>query len=250
MKDLLKLEFYKLKRRKSFYICTAIIFIEQILTLISTKLVLKEDPFASLYLSVSGTDSMLEAVYSTSFTLIAGIFAVLFVCEDFEQQTVKNIISKGYTRVQVFFAKAISVWASASAMFALCVLFAFCMGTVFFEVGDVYSRLFAIMGAQYLAVMAETAAAFFLAFLLRKNGRSIAAYIVTPALGSLALALADIVLKNEDVFLSELWYPIFIGNLTYLPVDTEQLTIAFVASPLYIAAFLGAGLFISRKTEL
>ncbi len=250
MKNLLKLEFYKLKRRKSFYICTAIILLELMLNLISTNSVLKDDPFAFMYLSATGIECMQEAAYISSFTLIAGIFVVLFVCEDFEQQTVKNIVAKGYTRVQIFLAKAVAVWASASAMFVLCVLFAFCMGTLFFGVGDIYSNLFSVMVAQYLAAMAELAAAFFLAFLLRKNGRSIAAYIMASVLGSLALALADIVLEFEKVFLADYWYPVLLGTISYLPVDTECLTRALIASPLYIAVFFAAGLFLSRKTEL
>ncbi len=51
--------------------------------------------------------------------MFAGIVTALLVCDDYEQQTIKNIYARGYSRSQVYFSKLISVFLAVTVMFAL-----------------------------------------------------------------------------------------------------------------------------------
>ena len=250
MKSLIKLEFYKLRKRKSLYICLAIILAQVILSGVLTKLMADMDPLYAQLVEVSGVVFMVEAMYISSFTLVAGIFAVLFVCEDFGQQTIKNIIGKGYSRVSFYMAKALALCAAVSFMFLVTVLFSFGVGTAFFEAGSIYSRFFAIMGAQYLAVMAEMGAAFFIALLIRTIGWSVATYIITPAVGAIVFSLLDLAFDKINLTVSDYWYPNMLSALTYPPISNATLTRVLVTSAVYIAVFLAAGIFLRKRSEI
>ena len=103
MKNLLKLEFRKLKTRKSFYICIAVMVgMFAISTFTINGLI---NPDFSEDLGLSGINSLIGALSSSSFTMISGIFVALFVCEDYTSQTVKNIYAKGYSRTKVYLSK-------------------------------------------------------------------------------------------------------------------------------------------------
>ena len=91
----MKFEMHKLKKQKSFYICTLIMVALLFLSAITTKALVNGSPEYAAQFKGSGIDSMIGALGNCSFLLIAGIFTALTVCEDYEQQTVKNIFSRG-----------------------------------------------------------------------------------------------------------------------------------------------------------
>ncbi|MCI8373406.1 MAG: hypothetical protein HFI75_13660 [Lachnospiraceae bacterium] len=53
-------------------------------------------------LTLSGIQSMRQALNSSSFLLITAIFVAITVCDDYEQQTIKHIYARGYSRRQVY----------------------------------------------------------------------------------------------------------------------------------------------------
>ena len=121
MKDLLKFEFYKLKKQKSFYICTAVILAMSFLGALLTKLL--ADNNAGLNTVVlSGQSTMLSAISSSNFTMICSIFIALFVCADHSEQTIKNIYSRGFSKGTVYFAKYTVGVVATATMFVLTLL--------------------------------------------------------------------------------------------------------------------------------
>lgn len=102
MGTLMKFELHKLKKQKSFYICTLIMVALLFLSAMTTNALVNGSPEYAAQFKGSGLDSMIGALGNCSFLLIAGIFTALTVCEDYEQQTVKNIFSRGYSRGSVY----------------------------------------------------------------------------------------------------------------------------------------------------
>ncbi len=241
MKQLLKLEMRKLKKQKSFYICTllmiALLFLS---TLISKAL----ESAGTAYTMAAG------AVSGCSFLTIAGIFVALLVCDDYEQQTIKNIYSRGYSRKQVYFSKYITAFLAVTVMFVLVTASAFQFGKMYFgtENGSI-GALLRLLAVQYVICMANMSFFFALAAVLRKNGASIAAVLVAPMLVNMILTLADSFIKSEKLALSRLWISSFLSELSSLNFEQNRLKLCLAASLLYIPFFLMIGFFLHKKKE-
>lgn len=250
MKNLLKLELRKMRKQKSFYICT-IIIVGLLFLSVKTAEVLTQNPEIANQFSASGIDIVLGALNSSSFLMIAGIFVALCVCDDYEQQTVKNIYARGYSRKQVYLSKLISVWIGTTIMFAITTLCAFLFSKSYFEASDFQNiRFVGILAVQYAACMANLGLCFLVSSLLRKNGSSIAATIVAPMIINMLLGMIDSFIKFENFSLTNVWLSSFMGDLSKLSVSSERLMICLAASLAYIIVFAFIGIFSHRKIEL
>ena len=95
MSKLLHFEWRKLWRQKSLYICFGFGLLIIFLSVLSLK-------------SFDILDTAMNMVYlalNNGFTVFLGIFIALFICQDYNQQTIKNIYARGYGRNAVFFSK-------------------------------------------------------------------------------------------------------------------------------------------------
>ena len=245
MKNLLQFEFRKLTRKKSVYICTTVSFVLLFLMTLFTEII-----FSLTQETYQAFDVLLDGVNSGSFTLLAGIFAILFMCEDYSRQTVKNIYARGYSHTCVYFAKMIATLVAASAMYLALELFAFALGALAYGVGEVESaKYFAVLAVQYVAAMAEVLFAFFIASVLCKNGASIATYVLSPIAASLVLSLLELLLKLKKINLNNYWVSGFLGDLS-LSVSTERLLECLFGSLIYIAVFVFVGMFFNKRIKL
>lgn len=248
---LLKLEFRKLKKQKSFYICTAIMIALLFFSAAATQALFDASAEYAAQHAVSSIDFVVGAVSNCSFLLIAGIFTALFVCDDYEQQTIKNIYSKGYSRSRVYFSKFISVCLSVTVMFVLVVLCALLLGRRFFDAGgDAGYGWIGTVASQYAVCMANISLCFAISAALRKNGSAIAGIIVAPMLVNTVLGLGDSLLKSEEIKLTSLWISNFMNDLSTAAPDPHRLMVFLCASLVYIPLFVVIGAFFHNKTEL
>lgn len=250
MKNLLRLEFTKLKRQKSFYICLIIMLGLVFLNNLTAKAVLDTIPELLGGMYGSGISSLLTGVSDSSFTIVASIFVSLFVCQDYSQQTVKNIYARGYSRIGVYVSKLISTFVAATVMFVVVEAAAFGIGSIFFGVGDVENlRFLGILGAQYLVMMANIALAFALSAILRKNGGAIPIIIVAPIVVNIVLSLVDAFASFENIALADYYISSFLNSLMSINVANERIVECIIGSLIYIPVLLTAGLFINKKVE-
>lgn len=251
MNNLLKLEFTKLKRQKSFYVCTIIMVALIFLSMLTANALANASPEIAAEFKASGIESLVGGMNNSSFTLIASIFAVLFVCEDYDQQIVKNIYARGYSRKSVYLSKMISVLAATTVMFIVVELAALALGTAFFGLGELGNfKFLTVVGTQYVVAMANIALAFAIAAVLRRNGGSIAGIILAPMLVGVVCGLADSFLKIEDFTLTSLWLSNFMTDVSTLAVSAERMLVCLIGSLIYIPVFVIAGLYFNKKIEL
>lgn len=251
MGNLLRLEFTRLKKQKSFYICTIIMIALIFLSILTANALTNASPEIAAEFKGSGIESLIGGMNNSSFTLIASIFAILFVCEDFDQQTVKNIYARGYSRKSVYLSKMISVFVSTTVMFIIVEITALAFGTVYFGFGEPGNfKFLAVLGTQYIVTMANIALAFAIASVLRKNGSSISGIILVPMLVGVVCGLADSFLKIEDFTLTSLWLSNFMTDVSTLAVSAERMLVCLVGSMIYIPIFLIAGLHFNKKVEI
>ena len=250
MSRLLTWEFRKLTRQKSLYICTAIMIALLFLSAITSKALSNANIEIAVQYS-SGITAAVQAISNGSFLLIAGIFTALFVCDDYEQQTIKTMYSKGYSRLNVYFLKYIAVLLSITLMFVLVIFSAFLFGSLYFGVGEtgIYTALETI-AVQYILCVANISFYFAISSVLRKNGSSIAAVIVAQMLVNMILGLADSFLKSDKIVLTKMWLSSFANDLSVLTVDHNRLMVCLIASLAYIPLFVMIGALFQKKIEI
>lgn len=257
MKDLLKLEFRKLKRQKSFYIILAIMVALVVISALTYKLmesianeVEEMGEVMGQSLSISGTGLLLGFASAANFGLLTAIFVAIVVCDDFDSKIIKNIFSRGYSRSDFFAAKFIYVIITTSIMFILAVTSSGICGALLFKIDGDIGKMVMLIAVQYLACMAGVAMFFAVSVMIKKLGGTIAINIIASTVIELILSLVTSLLKIEDFSLSEGWFSSFTSSLSRLDVSDGRIIFCAVASVVYIALFSVVGYFVSEKTEI
>lgn len=250
MKTLFRFEFRKLVRQKSFYICTAVMLGLALLGLLITKLAVNGATEENPVIVPSVLSLLLTAINSTNYILISGIFIVLFVSTDFNQETIKNVYARGFSSWAVYITKYVVCVVAALAMLIVSTLFTLAVGAIMFN-GEAQSGNYAgLLVGQVLYCITNVTFAFALSYIFKKVGSSIALYILGPGIVNLGLALFDALFKFDESFkLVNYWFGNFGNDLMSLTTSASRLIICIVFSIIYTAAFFIAGRFIKRKKE-
>ena len=118
MKQLIQAEWYKIKSSKTLrYLCIAI-FVFNCISVISS-IVVKETFFWG-QIGVLQIGSSMNAIWF-------GAFAGFFIASEFQNGSIRNVLSLGKNRAQVFMAKVIAMFIAITIMlFVLAVSFTIC----------------------------------------------------------------------------------------------------------------------------
>ena len=248
MKNILKFEFHKLFRQKSFYICSVIMIIFSILGILITKSLVENNP-EQFTGTLSGLNSILTAITSANFVMISGIFIAIFVCTDYDNQTIKNIYSRGFSKTKVYVSKLIVCLCSVIIMFAITLGVSYIYGASTFgnELGN--GNYLALILGQIPLVIAYSTFVFAISSIFRKVGTSIALAILGPSLINTVLNLLDSMLKSDKFKLSSYWLDSFTTDLTALTTSTTRIIVCVVCSIIYAVSFVVLGLYLSKKHE-
>ena len=259
MKDLLHLEFRRLFRAKSFYICTAIALVMIVISAATTKMLLDvaekatediAEAFGGAMLQAPTAFSMLKTAASSSLTTILAVFLSLFVTEDYSSDTIKNVYAKGHSRDEVYFAKYISALAASLMMILVTAAFSFVMGKALFgEFGTMGENYVGSLLAELVILIAYVTVYFAIAISIKKTGASIAISIIAPLLVTLLLSLGNAAIDSETIDLSEYWLDGRLSLLLPSNVETTDMIYGFVLGAVYLVAASGVGFLINRKSQ-
>ncbi|MBR4345156.1 MAG: ABC transporter permease [Lachnospiraceae bacterium] len=270
MKELLSFEFRKLRRTKSLWICTIIMVVlkiagvvityatQRMITTLSTVEGISEADLGGTILSSSGLKELATASNGSNITILFAIFVTLFICSDFTEGTIKNILSRGFTREQVFFAKSICIVCAGILFGLLSMLVGFIAGTVAFGVGSGFSSsLIFSMLIQLLALIAYIMMDVLLAVLFTKAGGSMTLGIIIPMvvpmigqLGDLAFSAIIESIDYNDAVVSRYLISHNLSSISNLNVSGGTLAIAAVIFVVYIILFTLLGILSIRKKEV
>lgn len=256
MSRLLRFNFRKLSRQKSFYLCLGITLGMLALTGVMYKMIFDSTEAIDMgaLMSLPSFNSVtfgLMGMDNSSFIMVMGVAVALMVCDDYEQHTVKIIFARGYSRLQFYFSKLVTAFVAITVAFAVVEPAAFGIGAVFFGFGDAdMAKTFALIAIQYVAVLANAAFIFMLSCIFRRTGLSIAAALVAPTVITLVLQLADAAIRSESIRLSSFWISSCFATLSDLNVETYKMLLCLGLCAVYTAVFVMIGALISKKTEV
>ena len=249
MFKLLNFEFRKLIRQKSFYICIAAMLALLVGSAYTTELMTAksgvEDP------SLSGISYLMEAISGSALSAVLAVFIPLFICEDYASGTIRNIITRGFSRLEMFIAKLIAVLAATVLMTAVCLAAAYLVGTAFWGAGEpsLGSEQIKILLCQ-LAVIAAYATMFFaISSMLQKVGGSIAICLILPMAAVILLSLADAALAEREIELSGYWIENLGRSLASVEAEAEDIKKALIGAGGYFAASIAFSWLVIMKRE-
>ena len=270
MKELLSFEFRKLWRSKSFWICSIVMVVLKIAGIVITAA--SQNMLKSLYgdqanmisdadlalFNSSGIKELVSASSGSNMTILFAIFVTLFICTDFTEGTIKNILSRGFSRQQVYAAKSITIIAGGLLFSLLSMLIGFTGGSIAFGVGNGFNgTLIVTLLIQLLALIAYIMMNVLLAVLFTKAGGAMTLGIiipmVVPLLGQLGdLAIASIVegASLNDKFISKFLIGTNLSSISNLGVPGGDLALAAAVFAAYAILFTFLGFLSIRKKEV
>lgn len=257
--NIINSEFYKLKKSKSFYIC-----IIACIVLAFFSVVLASSIQAGILTrgveEVSETSEALSGVVLLEKTLgldflptIFAVFVSIFVAGEFQNGAMKNYVSKGYNRVQIYLSKFIVCSVAVLAMYVINAGIACVIGTALWgfdpdgvaTVGNVSTMLFGVG----LLLLAYTSIFVFISMWLRSNGASIAVNICTISLFSTVLMLTSFI-TGDSVTLSNYWISGNIAALASLTPESGAVIQGVIVGMCYLLGGIIIGSILFKKQDI
>ena len=249
MGKLLHFEFHKLIRQKSFYICLAVAVAMLFISTYTTYLMQKDAVDVS-QMGIDGMSVMIGAVSGGTLSMVIGVFVPLFVCEDYVSGTIRNIVTRGYTRLGIFLAKLIAVLFASAIMTIVCMAAGYLVGVLFCAPGeqpfDAYTVK--ILLCQLAVMLAEASLFYAISTVLQKTGGAIAICLVLPMVLTIVLALADTALAEKEIQLSGYWLERINGTLAVFDVKSDDMKKALLTALSYfVVTTVGSFVAIAKK---
>lgn len=198
MRSIVRSDFYKLKKSKAFWVCTALCFIFGILMIVAMQAGMTmaqnnpTDPEVSSFLEMiplaSGTYMLGNLIAMGFNTIFVGIFVAIFISSEFGYGTMKNTLSRGADRIKVFSSKFMVCGCAALIMQFVFMITVLTTGTMIWGFGTAtFSGMLRMILTQSLLTLAYTALFTFVSMTIRAGGGAIAVNIMCVTMASTLL---------------------------------------------------------------
>ena len=235
MKNLTKLELRKLFKSKSTYLFLGIAILLEALSVLLSKAIDANMAGQEGYVAPTVASSLLSSFDSSQLTLLLAIFVSVFATADYSSSTIKNVLSRGYSKKAVYASKWVACALFALLSYGLVLLTAALLGASFFEKGEVDGTHVGSLLLSLLVLLAYSSLDLGIALLAKKNGASIALCIVLPLAVGMLLSMADTALKLEDFSFGDYWLSSLGKEAASL--ESGKMTISGVMGGLYLVLF-------------
>mgnify|MGYP004503171425 CR=1 FL=1 len=266
MLNLLRADFYKLLRRKSFYICGILgiivaclyVFFENMNLNISLQSVnMQLDSLPAVYrMYFSGVSAFTRTISFSS--IFVTIMVSMFISSEFSFGTIKNIISAGKSRVSIYTSKLIMALVISTIYILLVGLAGFTMGSIFWGVGEItrteYLEIFRVIGLIIAVEFSMQALFTMISFIVRTGGASITINLIIGMILPEALPYLNVAFKQvfslEEFNVMKYWPYTYLGAFSQFEIATEQLTLGLTVCAVTLVASTLIGMFTFQKRDI
>ena len=268
MFNLLNGEFYKLLKRKSFYVCCIVIVAYCIFMTVTQKLIDKYEQENSsqqtgIQIETESTDmadeigimDMEEQAVGSFFAVTAAIFASIFVIGEYGNGAIKNITGKGYSRTKVYLAKYLSTIVAVTIMFFVTVIAALLCAVVGLksEINmDIIKNLCQYGAIQLLLTIALTGIFNMIGEISRGMGAGVSINLAVVMFSSLIFSWLDVMLRylNVDFETSKYWITKLISDCPLVGIDNRFVLLVIGSVVFWTAAALLMGILHFKKADV
>ena len=167
MFNLLKLELHKLFKQPSFYICNLIIILISLISYIINITLVQSD------ISLDFNNILINHLSNNNLLLISGIFIALYSTKDYNEDTLKNIYSRGYSRNKVYLAKFLIILIFIFISFILSLLFTYILNNNLNINKEINNKLFINLIIELIIYISYASFYYLISNILKKSGSSI-----------------------------------------------------------------------------
>lgn len=263
MINLLKVDFYKMFKARSFYVIGAILTILAVSnSYLYAKLVLNTinesgmSSFAGFNLGFF--NSFFANVQSVYVSI--SIFVVLFMCSEFSNGTIKNIATKGYRRENIYLSKFITSIVGSIIYIAFIALASYIPYFIVFgnkdtDVFNMPEHFMSCFFILFLYIITYLSINLLIASLIRKSGLSI--------FGVFAMGLVATLIRLFDMFLKVVLESDFklsnytlsnniqiLGNSIDSGIASSDFSRIILVPVLFLVVSMAIGLFFFKKRDI
>ena len=244
MIKLLQFEWRKLWRQKSLYICFGIGLGIIFLSLLSMK----------VFEAVGDATSNMIFTLNSGFVAFLGIFIAIIICQDFSQQTIKNIYARGYRRSSVYLAKYIISLSATLLMALLYMSFGFILTLILGgEVGSLLAWQWGVLSLQLWALVGFHGLFFGVSMMIRVIGGAVALNLIGISFAFTILSLIFTLFEIDFNIMKFSLENLFSGladTLLQNQLPTQLLIRAILLPFAYVVIFVGLGWFINQRRDV
>lgn len=259
MGRLIKSDFYKILHTKYFYVCAVLAALMSALEVYVYKLDLSEQygVYADLF-NLNSSNAITIGI--GGFYLFAIIAVSLFVSGDFSYGTIKNIVSSGVSRINIYFSKVIVSFVISVLYALISCIASFITGSIIWEVGeytrDVYIDLLQSISFCLLAYLALVSFYIMIGFLIRRSGPTIGVALVLPAITTIIVKSIDDALvtwfKIENFSCADYLARTYVSKvLKFSSLASQEINTGLIVCAAYIvlATIIGITIFKCRDIK-
>ena len=272
MGNLMAVDFYKIFRTKSFYVIGAILLAITVLNsavICSGYIWAYEEQLSNMANTASSFGSSFGNAWSiifSSFSNISSLVAmmsILFMCSEFSFGTMKNIASKGYSRMGIYLSKFLISALCLCIYFILTFITSFvtCVVVVGNRVPNFFklpTHMFLPLFFIFLFLLVDISFALMISSLVKKSGQAIATYIVPTLIANILLSILDINLfKNilkTDFRLSDYVYTSCLSEVLRSNLITQMyyndIVRYFLVAVVFLLVTMLVGIYFFRKRDI
>lgn len=258
MQRLISFEYRKLFRAKSLYICAAVAAGLSILTVIilyySTEIL--NDIADTRLVGGNAWELACQSLSSPLPTLMA-IMASLIICTEYVSGTVKNVLSRGYSRAGIYASQVVSSITALVIFCAAACAASLILGGSLMEWG---TANIACLISQLCVLMGYTGLYCLFSVLIRKTGGSIAVNIFAVQIVGTFFNLADALFyffrgrgaagsMFEATFASNYWLSGLLTRASYFDADASEYLTAALIGLAYAVLFFALGYIAVRRRD-
>ena len=263
MLNILKADFYKLKKSRFFWICLALCLVFGIVMVVAIQAETQIDLQSGAghdYETALETAANASAVWGlkrflpTNFSaLIAGVFIAVFVTSEFSYGTMKNTLSRGADRAKVFFSKFLVCGAASLAMQVLFLAGLIAAGTVVWGYDPqgiaTPGGLAGVILSQLLVMLGFTALFTFTSMAIRANGGAIAVNILCSTMISMAFSALGMLLGIK-IAVNDYWIGGVVEKLATIPAVSGDVLHGILVVLAWGVASLAVGTTLFKKMDV
>jgi len=263
MLNIIKSDFYKLKKSKAFWICTALCVIFGIMMVMAihteTQIDLQagagHDYETALQNSIdaSAVWGLKQFLPMNISALIVGIFISVFITSEFSYGTIKNTLSRGADRVQVFLSKFLVCGVASVVMQILFMSALIVTGSVVwgYDPQGVASTggLISVVLSQLLVILGFTALFTFTSTAIRANGGAIAVNILCSTIISTFFSALGMLLGIK-IHVNDYWLGGVVPKLATIPTVSGDVLHGIVVVLAWGIAAMIVGTVLFKKQDV
>lgn len=264
MINLLRAEFFKVRKSKSVYICTVVMIAFTLFSygmfamlesiqqeMVDSGLIMEED---MSFLGVHNILAVVQEVFVESGVIIVTVFAAIFVIGEYRRGAIKNIAGKGYSRWKIFLVKYTVTTITVLAMMIITEIAAVLFGLLIVGTdginGEFWKNFFQYSGIELLLSAALIGVVILICELTRNMGAGISIGICIIIFSTLLTSGLDLIFHKAEFNVSDYWIMDLITNCPLTDIDSSFAVRAVISAVVWMAAVFGMGLLHFRKADI